>query len=311
MADLRGLVSIVIPAYNVERTIGRAIESVLGQAYEAIEIIVVDDGSTNATSDVCRTYGEKIRYIRQENQGVSAARNKGIEHAMGEYIGFLDADDWYLPGKVEKLVSLLEKYPEAGAATGAFVARCADRDQVQPPPGQVFADGRKDGLIDYFECECRNLWVVHTNTILIRKTVLDTVGGFNARYRFGEDVDLWCRIAGRYSMAYLDEPIACYDRTSESSVCNMASNVLAHGLDHLYERRREKQYIDKARRRSYRRFKNRILLARLMLSIYEKDRGMLLQCLRKLNPLPPNIRVLLALAVLLLPVAVWPRNKRV
>ncbi|MBN2161945.1 MAG: glycosyltransferase [Pontiellaceae bacterium] len=303
------LVSIVIPAYNAAGIVKKAIDSVLAQTYRPLEIIVIDDGSTDETGRVCRGYGDCIQYVYQSNQGASAARNHGIRLARGEYIGFLDSDDHYLPEKISELVGLFEEFPEAGAVTGAFIQKTEAGERITPEPGLVFGDDEiQRGIIDYFMCEYRGCWVVHTNTILIRRQVLKLVGSFNESYRFGEDVDLWCRIAGQYPIAYVDQVVAYYDRCNEHSLC-ANSSVLGHGVDFLYDRSEERRLIRRSMLSSYRLFKNKILFARLMLSIYERNRGMLYSCLRKLRPFPLNIRILIALLVIPLPVCFWPRNK--
>ena len=107
-------VSAVIPCYNYGRFLGEAIESVLSQTFSAHEIIVVDDGSTDGTPEVARRYGEKIRYHRTENRGVSAARNAGIALAEGDLIAFLDADDRWLPNKLECQVPVFDGTPGVG-----------------------------------------------------------------------------------------------------------------------------------------------------------------------------------------------------
>lgn len=299
------LVSIIMPAYNAEASLGNALNSVLAQDYSALEIIVVDDGSSDGTQQLCESYGDRIRYIRQENAGASVARNRGIDEARGELIGFLDSDDLYLPGKIRKLVELWNAYPDVGAYTAAFREQMPTGLFTNPKPGTVFPDGSKAGVIDYFQCEYRGCWVVHTNTILVKRDVLHDVGGFDPALRFGEDVDLWSRIAGKYDMAYLDEPVAVYDRTNELSLCAQA-HILDHGLEYLRAGREEKAVIQKERRKSYRRFRNKILLARLMLSIYEKDRAYLLKCLRKLRPVPFNIRVVVGAVLCCIPTRFWP-----
>ena len=114
-------VSIIIPAYNAQNWVGRAIDSVLAQSYRNVEIVVINDGSGDGTEQVCMRYGEKIRYYRQANAGVSAARNYGIQLARGEVIGFLDADDELLPTMVELLSKPLLDYPDAAACSGAHL----------------------------------------------------------------------------------------------------------------------------------------------------------------------------------------------
>ena len=103
------MISVVIPAFDSEATIARAIESVLAQTYKDYEIIVVDDGSKDGTGDAVRAFGDKVNYIYQENAGVSVARNTALAAAKGEWIAFLDADDQWLPDKLEKQMQLLER----------------------------------------------------------------------------------------------------------------------------------------------------------------------------------------------------------
>ncbi|WP_143438568.1 glycosyltransferase family A protein, partial [Hydrocoleum sp. CS-953] len=107
-------VSVIIPVYNCDRYISQAIESILAQTYQSYEIIVIDDGSTDNTRLALQPYIEKIRYVYQENQGVSAARNHGIDLARGELIAFLDADDFFLPDKLTAQVGVFDAQPNLG-----------------------------------------------------------------------------------------------------------------------------------------------------------------------------------------------------
>ncbi len=122
-------VSVVIPAYNAAKYIGRAIDSVLAQTRPADEIIVVDDGSTDNTADVAHGYGDKIRFIRQENAGASVARNTGIEAATSEWIAFLDADDEWLPQKLQLQTEHLRRNPNLVWTTGNFIRCYCDTDR--------------------------------------------------------------------------------------------------------------------------------------------------------------------------------------
>src|SRR2546423_7926382 len=110
----KGKVSVIIPNYNYARYVGGAIDSVLAQTHSDIEIIVVDDGSTDASKDVLLNYGDSIKTISQQNRGVSAARNNGVAASSGEYVAFLDADDEWLPQKIEKQVAMFRKDPSLG-----------------------------------------------------------------------------------------------------------------------------------------------------------------------------------------------------
>jgi len=189
-------ISVVIPAYNVEAFLSRAIESVLAQTLPPREIIIVDDGSTDRTAEVARRFGHKIRYIRQENGGASAARNRGIEEARCAYVAFLDADDEWLPGHLERAAEVLGRHPElrwfAAAYKRVFLS---GEERVDTVPPEKLVDGAY--LQDYCEAtaEGLGLW---TGTMVIRRDVLLEVGGFDTRFAVGEDLDLFFRIGLGY-----------------------------------------------------------------------------------------------------------------
>jgi len=118
--------SVIIPAYNSESTLARAIDSILAQNYPAHEIIVIDDGSTDGTADVAARYGQKLRYIRQENAGVSSARNHGAQVASGDWLAFLDADDWYYPDRLRLHAEWIQEDATLDFLTGDYEYRRAD-----------------------------------------------------------------------------------------------------------------------------------------------------------------------------------------
>lgn len=118
--------SVIIPAYNSAATIGRAIDSVLRQTYPAHEIIVVDDGSADSTRDEVARFGDRIRYLHQANAGVSAARNKGAHEATGDWLAFLDADDWYFPDRLRLHAEWIESDPTLDFLTGDYEYRRED-----------------------------------------------------------------------------------------------------------------------------------------------------------------------------------------
>lgn len=161
-------VSVVIPAYDAEGFLARAVESVLGQSIPPREILVVDDGSTDGTADVARRLGERIRYLRQENAGPSGARNRGIGAAAGEWVAFLDADDWWLPRRLERGLAVAGRYPGLNWVAGRYRLLHPDGRMIAPegeggyvPPGERlpnFYDAARGGLR------------FHTGTMLIRRT---------------------------------------------------------------------------------------------------------------------------------------------
>lgn len=196
------LVSVVIPTYNYGRFVARAIDSVLAQSYSPIECIVVDDGSTDDTPQVLARYGDRIRVIRQENRGLSAARNVGIRAARGGYIGLLDADDRWKPDKTARQVAVLEAEPAVGAVGCAVEIT----DEISPPQAMAarriasHLPGRLRGIA------LRSFWVEGSGSgALIPRGVFDVVGLFDEELRAAEDWDMWLRIAACYPIINLTE----------------------------------------------------------------------------------------------------------
>ncbi|MBC8496525.1 MAG: glycosyltransferase family 2 protein [Chloroflexi bacterium] len=194
-------VSVVIPTYNRAGYILDAIESVLSQTYSDYEIIVVDDGSADHTRDMLQPLiaDDKIRYVYQENQGVSAARNHGIRLAQGEYIAFLDSDDLFLPTKLEKQVAVLERsltvaFVHAGYEKISDTGTCLGYRDTSKISGQVSPQILLDWSV-----------LIATPCVLVRKSVLDEVGDFDESMRWAEDLDLWRRIAQRYEIGVIPE----------------------------------------------------------------------------------------------------------
>jgi len=197
------LVSIIIPAYNQAAYLEQAIRSALGQTYEAIEVIVVDDGSTDDTAAVVAGLSDpRLRYVRQENQGLSSARNTGIRTASGGYLSFLDADDLFLQEKVALLVHELTVRPEAGLAAGQAVPV----DESGQAIGRVFDRGLPDAPAE---------WLLgnrlHVGSVLLRADWQARVGLFDEGLRSYEDWDLWLRLAqAGCPMTWLPRPVSLY-----------------------------------------------------------------------------------------------------
>jgi len=206
MHDKRSI-SVVIPAYNCQAYIRRAIDSVLGQSRPADEIIVVDDGSTDGTAEAVRTYGAKVILIQQENAGVSAARNAGIRAASGDWIAFLDADDEWLADKLQAQDDLFTHYPQLKWSYANFVKQSGPAAKPEHPqrknPDKPFFD-------DYFNAYCHGFFA-WTGTVMLDRSVCDTVGLFEPGMKRGQDNDLWYRIAYQYpQVGYLSQPLAVY-----------------------------------------------------------------------------------------------------
>ena len=204
-------VSIIIPAYDAQAFVSRAIDSVLAQDWPDVEIVVVNDGSRDGTESVCLEYGNRIRYISQGNAGVSAARNAGIAAAAGEFIGFLDADDEWLPQAARTLAELLMEFPTAGAASGAYIRRGTAGQTQVPQAGQVLPAGQARGIVPRFFSAFARTYFAWTGCILVRRQVMETVGTFRVGMHLGEDIELWSRVAGRYDWAFTDKTVSVYN----------------------------------------------------------------------------------------------------
>ena len=221
-ADPYPTVSVVIPTYNRARFLAAAVASVRAQTYPCTEVIIVDDGSTDNTADVVASLGERIRYIRQANAGPAAARNRGISEATGELVAFLDTDDRWLPEKTARQVAILLREPSV-ALVSADMAIEDDAGTVQ-----VASNFECRGLHALFSSldgkpvsDSPSLLLkvnfINTSTVMARRDVLQAMNGFDTRLRYGEDLELWLRIAARHG-------IACETSVQEIRV-EHASNV--------------------------------------------------------------------------------------
>lgn len=187
----RPLVSVVMPAYNAARWIAQSIESVLAQSYGSWELIVVDDGSTDATPAVVSNYSEYVHYVRQQNQGAPAARNRGIREARGDYFLFLDADDLLTPNALEVLTAFLETHPEIDVAYGdGFLI------DENGTPFQSLHDYRIRVSESYLEQFVISAYIGYLGVILFRRSALTHLDGpFDEELFAVEDWDLLIRVA--------------------------------------------------------------------------------------------------------------------
>lgn len=200
-------VSVIVPTYNRERFVLEAIRSALAQTFPDLEVIVLDDGSTDSTAERIREITDaRIRYFRQENTGKpGVVRNRAIAQARGEYVAFLDSDDAWLPGRLARQLAEAEAHPEAGLIYS--FTREMDR---AGRPGAVFGPNF-DGSGSQFE---RLLFLnfIPTSTVLVPRRVLEDVGTFDEspEFRTNQDYELWLRIAARYPIRLVPEVLAFY-----------------------------------------------------------------------------------------------------
>lgn len=187
--------SIVIPTYNRAGLIPIAIESALAQTYSSWELLIVDDGSTDNTGDVVKAYNDdRIKYIPQKNAERSAARNNGIQHATGNYICFLDSDDYYLPNRLQGLYESLEQrhFPVMAFYTGLLL----DRDGVLSRRDEKQAD---ENVFNHIASS-----TIHSQQACVHYQIFNEYK-YDVRFHIGEDMELWLRIADKYPFVYLDE----------------------------------------------------------------------------------------------------------
>jgi glycosyltransferase involved in cell wall biosynthesis len=203
MIGTNDLVSIVIPAFNAESTVVAAIDSALAQTYPNIEVVVVNDGSTDRTGEILKGFGPKITVIEQENLERSAARNTGIKAARGEFLSFLDADDTITPTKTEQQMQIVRSYTTAAV----FYGRVEERD-TNGVPLRLLGSGTV-GATDIFE---RLIFsnVVPIQSVLLRRGVIERVGGFQLGLTHLEDWELWLRIACTELFVFQPEVLAYY-----------------------------------------------------------------------------------------------------
>ncbi|MGN0236550.1 MAG: glycosyltransferase family 2 protein [Lepagella sp.] len=197
------MISVVIPLYNKEALIGRTLESVLAQSYQDFEVVVVNDGSSDGSAAVVESFADpRIRLIRQENAGVSAARNRGIAEARGEFIALLDGDDIWRPDYLATVANLIERYPQCGVfATGyEFVD---EFNRISPLIIRNLSFNDRDGVLDnYFHVASTSHPPLWTSIVTARKSAFEAVGGFPVGVTSGEDLLTWARLACRYQIAY-------------------------------------------------------------------------------------------------------------
>lgn len=205
-------VTIIIPCYNCERYVQEAINSILSQTYKNYEIVVIDDGSTDQTSACLEPYHDRIRYVYQSNQGVSAARNYGIQLAQGELVAFLDADDYFLPDKLEAQTAVFEANPNFGIVHSGW--RRVDHN------GRWLTDVEPWHEVPKLNLESWLLWKpVLPSAMMFRRDWLQKAGGFDPSFPQSEDTELILRLALMGCQAtWLRRPTVCYRQHPESAM---------------------------------------------------------------------------------------------
>lgn len=230
--DACPLVSVLIPAYNSQAYLGKALASVRAQTYPAIEVLLVDDGSTDDTADIARRFDGRVRVFEQANAGAGAARNRALAEARGEFVAFLDADDLWHPRKIElQMRHLLD----CGHCLGVYCdklelrGRTAEPDWTQPRYQYSTVGVCNDRMSGWLYLELLRDAVVHTSTLLVGRDVLDKVGLFDEALRKGQDLDYWLRLSRIGRIHRLSAVLSAY-RIHPASVSHRLMDTNFHAM---------------------------------------------------------------------------------
>jgi glycosyltransferase involved in cell wall biosynthesis len=212
--------SVIIPLYNKASYVANAIGSVLNQSFTNYELIIVDDGSKDDSADIASKAIEghgNCQLIRQENAGVSMARNNGVGMSQGEYLCFLDADDWWEASFLEEMEKLIVEFPDAGIYGTNYVIVNETRQKTRVASVGVDA-GFEKGYINYCQVYAKTMYMpLWTGAVCIPRRIFDEMGGFLKGIKLGEDFLLWIRIALKHKVVFLNKPLAYYNQDIDAA----------------------------------------------------------------------------------------------
>lgn len=239
------MISVVIPLYNKEKSIGNTIVSVLKQTYENFELLIVNDGSTDRSLEVvCAIDDTRIRVIDKPNGGVSSARNVGLEIASGEYVAFLDGDDIWCSRHLEIIANAIQEYDSeivGGFATSFYKSSNNYFEE------EKFLYGSTILVDNYFDFMASPETKFNSSTIVVKKDKALSVGGFDERLSYGEDVEFWYKLFSKYQLVYDDTVTTVYYTGAENRSVRKSFNLdrRFYKFDYTLKTRSEKQYLDK------------------------------------------------------------------
>lgn len=222
------LVSVIIPSYNCEIYIAQTIDSVLAQDYDPIEVLIIDDDSTDRTTEIVFGYGDQVRLVSKKNSGVCATRNRGLNEAKGQFICWMDHDDYWYPDKISRQVNAFAQHDDIGVVYSSFMRWNSDAAGIFPNPDSYV----RKSFVDEFDPEYSG-WIYHlflldchmlTSTAMFRREVLEKCGAFDESLPYGEDWDLWLRISREYPFLKLNQSTTLY-RQHEGQGSRMVRGV--------------------------------------------------------------------------------------
>jgi GT2 family glycosyltransferase len=295
-------VSVVIPAHNRADVLPRAVQSVLAQTHEPMELVIVDDGSSDHTAEVCQSFPDTVRYIRQERCGAAAARNRGIQDASGEWIAFLDSDDAWEPRKLEVDLSILNAFPDAKWAISGFQVVDTEGHALPEPqgftrvfpvfeerrtqPASFFAQALEHNRIsaggqvhDVFHGDAYELFFagnfgLPSSAIMRRDFVMD-LGGFDSTFTFAEDTEFFHRLAAHAPVVVVMSPLVLYTsgRADATTSSNSFVPMIEGGLRSLELCATIRSPLSPGQARAYEEGRKRLLtrLAYARLSVTDRE----------------------------------------
>ena len=288
-------VSTIVAVYNGAATIGRVLQSAFDQTFTDLEIVVVDDGSTDATAPILEQFGSRITVIRQSNAGFCAARNAGIAKSKGEYLALLDADDFWMPTKLEKSVAILDRSPQAVLVYTDVVNQDTAGHDLGTSP--VNADTAHAPTLDEM---LSRLWPIMPSTVVMRRAAYEECGRF--AQGFSEDLDFWIRIREQGEFAYLPEKLTRF------TLGPLYPKVLRRdNRGELFVQSIRSRYGDRASGvlRSYTQHKVRMLRNTGLAELRKGNRAAARKCLiRSLSYDPTAFKTYLRIARTLLPMSI-------
>lgn len=226
--------SVIIPLYNKAPYVAKAIQSVLVQTFTDYELVIVDDGSKDDSAEIAEKVIDgqlNCRLIKQENAGVSMARNNGVAVSQGDYLCFLDADDWWEPTFLEEMSKLIEEYPDAGIYGANYTIVNETKRKTRIAKIGV-EDGFERGYVDYCQAYAKTMYMPLTSiSVAIPRNVFEEMHGFPKGIKLGEDFLLWIHITLKYKVAFLNKPLAFYNQ--DVDVANRSVGKLHKPEEHM------------------------------------------------------------------------------